>query len=80
MLIKRTLKTAVIKGQLKSATMWGLYAMEPIPSGAFVIEYVGEIITAKEGDIRGKNYDKLGMSYLFDMNDIDESDEYDYKV
>lgn len=37
-------------------------------------------MTAKEGDKRGKNYDQYGMSYLFDMNEMDDSDEYDVKV
>jgi [histone H3]-lysine9 N-trimethyltransferase SUV39H len=48
-----------------------------IPAGAFVVEYVGEILTAKEGDKRGKEYDQMGMSYLFDMNEVDEEDDYD---
>jgi histone-lysine N-methyltransferase SUV39H len=60
--------------------MWGLFPLEPIPAGAFVVEYVGEILTAKEGDKRGKHYDQAGMSYLFDMNDHDEDDDYDRKV
>lgn len=30
--------------------MWGLFSQEVIPAGAFVIEYVGEVLTAKEGD------------------------------
>lgn len=53
--------------------MWGLYALEDIPAGAFLFEYTGEIITKKEGDKRGREYDKIGMSFLFDMNDPDES-------
>lgn len=61
-------------------TMWGLFSQELIPAGAFVVEYVGEVLTAKEGDKRGKTYDDMGMSYLFDMNDPDESDEYDMQV
>ena len=60
--------------------MWGLFAQEPIPPGAFVVEYAGEVLTAKEGDQRGKEYDQMGMSYLFDMNDLDESDEYDFNI
>lgn len=60
--------------------MWGLFSLENIPAGAFVLEYVGEILTAKEGDQRGKIYDSVGMSYLFDMNDPDETDEYDMHV
>lgn len=60
--------------------MWGLFAMEDISPGSYVMEYVGEVITAKEGDKRGKVYDQLGMSYLFDMNEPDDSDEYDMNV
>lgn len=60
--------------------MWGLFALEEIPAGAYVLEYVGEVLTAKEGDKRGRIYDQIGMSYLFDMNDADDSDEYDMSV
>lgn len=52
-----------------SQAMWGLFAMEDIMAGALVVEYVGEVVTKKIGDIRGTHYDKLGQSYLFDMND-----------
>lgn len=79
-MIKRVRKSVVVNGRLKQAVMWGLYALEEIPAGAFVVEYVGEILTKKEGDKRGKTYDQLGMSYLFDMNEFDETDEYDAKV
>ena len=48
---------------------WGLFAMEDIIPGAFVCEYLGEVITKRLGDIRGTYYDKLGCSYLYDMND-----------
>jgi hypothetical protein len=44
------------------------------------MEYVGEVLTAKEGDKRGRIYDQIGMSYLFDMNEPDETDEYDMQV
>jgi len=37
-------------------------------------------LTAKEGDERGKSYDDQGMSYLFDMNDPDDEDDYDGEV
>lgn len=60
--------------------MWGLFALEEIPSGAFVIEYTGEILTKKEGDKRGAIYDKIGLNYLFDMNDPDEQDLFEMKV
>lgn len=37
--------------------MWGLFAMEDIPAGAFLMEYKGEIVTKKQGDMRGTYYD-----------------------
>lgn len=51
--------------------MWGVIALEPIPAGAFIMEYCGEIVTKKQGDIRGTIYDSMGLSYLFDMNDME---------
>lgn len=53
--------------------MWGVIAQEEIPAGAFVMEYCGEIVTKKQGDIRGTIYDSMGLSYLFDMNDMQNS-------
>jgi SET domain-containing protein len=78
--IKRVRKFAVVNGLTSSISMWGLFALEEIPAGAYVLEYVGEVLTAKEGDKRGRIYDKIGMSYLFDMNEPDDTDEYDMQV
>jgi SET domain-containing protein len=80
MLIRRIKKTAIVMGNKIENVMWGLFTLEDIPAGAYVVEYTGEVLTAKEGDKRGKIYDEIGMSYLFDMNDPDESDEYDMRV
>lgn len=33
---------------------WGLFALEPIPKGSFVVEYVGELIDNKEAEKRGR--------------------------
>ena len=59
----------------KDICMWGLIAMEEIPAGAFLMEYLGEIVSKKQGDMRGTFYDDNGLSYLFDLNDPSESDE-----
>ncbi|KAG0205806.1 hypothetical protein BGX28_002678 [Mortierella sp. GBA30] len=40
----------------------------PIPPRTFVSRYVGEIITVREADERGKAYEKLGVTYLFDLD------------
>lgn len=60
--------------------MWGLFAMEDIPAGAFLMEYKGEIVTKKQGDMRGTFYDKNGLSYLFDMNDPLLSEERENSI
>lgn len=45
---------------------WGLYAMEQIPAGEMVIEYVGESIRQQVADKREKMYERqgIGSSYL----------------
>ena len=53
------------KVQVKRAVLGkglGLYAVEPIKKGEFVIEYVGEKVTTEEAD-RRKN------KYLFEIDD-----------
>lgn len=45
---------------------WGLYALEYIPAGEMVIEYVGEQIRQQVADKREKGYERqgIGSSYL----------------
>lgn len=63
------------KKQLKFAKSpihdWGLYAMEPIPAGDMVIEYVGEVIRQQVADHRERQYEKQGnfSTYLFRVDD-----------
>ncbi|KAF9580144.1 hypothetical protein BGW38_003330 [Lunasporangiospora selenospora] len=49
---------------------WGviLDQDEPIPPRTFVARYTGEIITVEEAEIRGQDQDKLGTTYLFDLD------------
>jgi SET domain-containing protein len=56
-------------------SMWGLFAMEDIEEGSFLCEYKGEILTKKQGDMRGSFYDSQGLSYLFDMNEPAEKEK-----
>ena len=67
--------SSVVSQRPASICMWGLVAMEDIPAGAFLMEYQGEIVTKKQGDMRGTYYDSNGLSYLFDMNDPSEGEE-----
>ena len=50
---------------------WGLFAMEVIPPGDMVIEYVGEIVRQQVADHREKMYERAGnfSTYLFRVDD-----------
>lgn len=50
---------------------WGLYAMELIPAGDMVIEYVGEVVRQQVADHREKMYERAGnfSTYLFRVDD-----------
>ena len=50
---------------------WGLFALEKISKGDFVIEYIGEVIRQKVADNREKVYEMIGIgsSYLFRIDD-----------
>ena len=78
--MKRVKKFSTVDDRRIENVMWGLFALETIPAGAFVVEYTGEVLTTKEADRRGRNYDMYGMSYLFDMNDADDSDDYEKNI
>ncbi|PVU97048.1 hypothetical protein BB561_000806 [Smittium simulii] len=47
---------------------WGIRTLQTLQKGQFVAEYVGEIITNKEAEKRGRENDKLGCTYLFDLD------------
>ena len=61
-------RTAVGRG-------WGVKTCCPIEKGKFVIEYVGELITFEEAERRGRQCDKEGTTYLFDL-DFNDSAEF----
>ena len=52
---------------------WGVRTEFPIESGRFVMEYIGEVITSREAELRGRYYDVEGATYLFDL-DFNDSD------
>ncbi|ESO82327.1 hypothetical protein LOTGIDRAFT_134869 [Lottia gigantea] len=51
---------------------WGVKTLDKIKKGNFVVEYVGEVITAEEAERRGQVYDAEGMTYLFDLDYNDD--------
>ena len=53
---------------------WGLKTQANIPKGMFLMEYTGEIIDQTESVRRGKLYDQIGRSYMFDLDFNDRSE------
>lgn len=53
---------------------WGLKTKTNIPKGTFLMEYTGEVIDQEESIRRGKVYDEIGQSYLFDLDYDDNKD------
>ncbi|KAJ1815672.1 hypothetical protein LPJ75_002288, partial [Coemansia sp. RSA 2598] len=47
---------------------WGVMARQMIRKGAFVAEYVGEVITFDEAERRGILDAELGVTYIFDLD------------
>jgi hypothetical protein len=57
---------------------FGAYTDERVAAGAFIAEYVGEIISNAECGRRSEVYDKVKMSFIFDLNDEVVIDAYRY--
>lgn len=43
---------------------WGVYSVDPIRRGAFVVEYTGELLPVGEAGRRVKEYDRRGTNYV----------------
>lgn len=65
LIVKRYKKT--FKNSDDNIIMWGLMTNIKIPKNTLVIEYIGEIISKGEADLRGNYYDTIGKNYLFDL-------------
>ncbi|KAI2512558.1 hypothetical protein MHU86_1777 [Fragilaria crotonensis] len=47
---------------------WGIYTRHALKKGDYVHEYVGEVISQEEAERRGRIYDKVNRSYLFNLS------------
>lgn len=48
---------------------WGIFAgRQKIPKGSFIGIYAGELLTERETEERGKIYNKVGKTYLFELD------------
>lgn len=73
----RTIPVVIFK--TSNGCGWGVKTQKNIKKGEFVVEYVGEVITSEEADRRGKIYDKIGLTYLFDL-DFNDKKNFPYTV
>ncbi|KTW32240.1 uncharacterized protein T551_00331 [Pneumocystis jirovecii RU7] len=56
---------------------WGLRCPRFIKAGTFIGVYLGELICQSEAEARGKKYDHVGITYLFDLDLFeDQVDDY----
>eukprot|EP00798_Chlamydomonas_sp_ICE-L_P004267 gene4267-14378_t len=48
---------------------WGAFVLDACKKDDFLGEYTGDLITQDEADRRGRIYDKINNSYLFNLNE-----------
>ncbi|XP_055901895.1 histone-lysine N-methyltransferase Su(var)3-9 [Eupeodes corollae] len=77
--IQRGRKVSLCIFKTNNGCGWALRTNSAIRKGEFICEYVGEILLADEANERGKQYDAIGRTYLFDL-DYNTSAESVYTI
>uniref|UniRef100_A0A1B0G7G7 Histone-lysine N-methyltransferase n=1 Tax=Glossina morsitans morsitans TaxID=37546 RepID=A0A1B0G7G7_GLOMM len=77
--IQRGRRNALCIFKTSNGCGWGVRTDKAMCKGEYVCEYVGEIITVEEANERGKRYDAIGETYLFDL-DYDTSSDIKYTI
>lgn len=60
----------------KNGRGWGVKTMQNIKAGTYVSTYLGELINHDEAEKRGREYDVIGNTYLFDLDYADSDTCY----
>lgn len=47
---------------------WGIFTRHSVPQGKMICDYLGEVVSQEEAERRGRYYDKVNRSYLFNVN------------
>uniref|UniRef100_A0A1A9WCE9 Histone-lysine N-methyltransferase n=1 Tax=Glossina brevipalpis TaxID=37001 RepID=A0A1A9WCE9_9MUSC len=77
--IQRGRKNSLCLFKTSNGCGWGLRTDKALCKGEYVFEYIGVIITVEEANERGKHYDAIGRTHLFDL-DYDTSSHTKYTI
>ena len=57
-----------IKKRRSAIHGWGIFASKPINKNYRIIDYAGEIVPSRIADVRDREYEKKGKTWIFQIN------------